>query len=264
MIMQKTITRSFPLEGIGLHSGQPVRLLIHPAPPDSGITLVKDGQNIPATLAALDGTSRNTSLSGIATVEHFLSAAYGLGLDNLRVEIEGEEFPAVDGSSLPFVNALLAAGISEQGKAKNYFSLTAPIQINDGPSQIEALPFRGFAVEFMVNFEGFGEQILTFNAEKDSYLKEIAPARTFGYLEEYEGLKSRGLAIGASYENALVLSKQGPVNQPRFPDEIVRHKILDLIGDLALLGRPLQAQIRAVRSGHKLNAELIRRILNNG
>jgi UDP-3-O-acyl N-acetylglucosamine deacetylase len=256
------------IEGIGLHSGQPVKVKIKPAPPGSGIIFVHEGNRIPATIDQLKSTERGTCLNGIAVVEHFLSAAYGLGAYDLEVDVEGDELPALDGSALPWVEAIqnldsrkpcLPAG----RQSAEHRTLKRPIKINEGGASIEALPYHGFKVSFMVKFEGFGEQTLVFDPEKQSYIKEIAPARTFGYLEETEELKRRGLALGASLGNALVLGKNGYVNKPRFPDELVRHKILDLIGDLALLGQPLRAEIRAVCSGHKLNTDLVRRIPEN-
>jgi UDP-3-O-[3-hydroxymyristoyl] N-acetylglucosamine deacetylase len=179
------------------------------------------------------------------------------------VTVQGPELPVLDGSSLPWVKALEEAGIIALSAERPYHSVQEPIRLTAGESSLEAWPDHGFKLDFMVKFDGIGEQFLSFDAENQSYAREIAPARTFGYIEEYEGLKTRGLALGASAENSLVLSREGYRNEPRFPDEIVRHKILDLIGDLALLGKPLQARIKADRSGHKLNAELVRRILRS-
>jgi UDP-3-O-acyl N-acetylglucosamine deacetylase len=253
------------IEGTGLHSGQPVTVTIKPAAPGSGIVFIHDGKRIPATIDHLKETRRGTTLEanncwqGLAVVEHFLSAAYGIGVYDLEVEVEGGELPALDGSALPWVEVL--EKLEHKAQNTEHRTLKMPIKIAEGVASLEALPYNGFKVNFMVDFEGIGRQEFSFDAEKQSYKEEIAPARTFGYFEEYELLKARGLALGASLENALVLNKNGYVNQPRFPDEVVRHKILDLIGDLALLGRPLHAEIKAVRSGHKLNAELVRRIL---
>ena len=259
---QQTIQRPFSLSGVGLHSGKEAKITFSPAPPNSGIIFVKEGRKIPATIHNLKETRRGTALDGIAVVEHLLSAVYGLGLDNLEIEIAGEEAPALDGSALPYAAALEKAGIIEQKAPKTYREILTPVKIIEGAASLEALPSHGFNVNFMVNFEGVGEQKFTFDSEKQSYKKEIAPARTFGYFDEYESLKERGLARGASPENALILGKEGCINCPRFPDEVVRHKISDLIGDLALLGQPLRAEILAVKSGHKLNAELVRRILS--
>jgi UDP-3-O-acyl N-acetylglucosamine deacetylase len=258
---QKTISQPFRLEGIGLHSGKPARLFFSPSPENSGIVFIHERKRIPARFDGIVDTTRGTSLPGIAVVEHLLSAVNGLLLDNLLIEVEGPEIPNFDGSALPFVEALERAGVSAQREPKDY--LTAePVKIIEGESSLEAMPYRGLKIDFMVDFPAVGRQRFIFDSETQDYKKEIAPARTFGYLEEYERLKQRGLAFGASLENALVLDKNGYVNQPRFPDEIVRHKILDLIGDLALAGRPLRAEIIAVKSGHAHNLELLRRLVS--
>ena len=246
--------------GIGLHSGRPVSVSIKPAHAGQGIVFIHNGVTIPATIDRLSRTERGTTLDGLAVVEHFLSAAYGVGTYDLEVEVTGDELPALDGSALPWVEAI--AQIELRSWNVEHQELKTAIKLSDGEATLSAHPYNGFRVDFMVNYEGFGEQKYSFDAKNLNYKEEIAPARTFGYLEEWEALKARGLALGASEDNALVLSKKGYVNQPRFPDELVRHKVLDLIGDLALLGKPLQAHIVANRSGHKLNAELVRRILS--
>jgi UDP-3-O-[3-hydroxymyristoyl] N-acetylglucosamine deacetylase len=259
-----TINNPFVMEGVGLHSGEKVKLFFRPAPPDSGVCFLRAGKKIAALAHNVIDTRRGTSLDGVATVEHLLSAAYGIGLTDLEVEVEGHELPALDGSSLPYVEAFENAGINRSGAPGNILSLPSSIKIIEGDALLEAVPCRGFRIHFMVDFEGIGEQKFSFEPGKQSYKAEIAPARTFGYFEEYQNLKSRGLAQGASLENALVIGKEGYLNAPRFPDELVRHKILDLIGDLSLLGRPLQAEINAVKSGHKLNIELVRRVVRHG
>jgi UDP-3-O-acyl N-acetylglucosamine deacetylase len=260
---QKTIRQPFRLAGTGLHSGEESHLRISPAPENNGIAFIKDGARIPASVAQVKETKRGTSLDGIAVTEHFLSAAFALGVDNLQVEIRGDELPAMDGSALPYAKALLNAGIVDQTADKQFLTTQQPIHLTSGDASLSALPYRGFKVDFMINFPEVGEQRFSFDLQQGDFLKEIAPARTFGYVEEYELLKQQGLARGASLENALVLGKDGYINQPRFPDELVRHKILDLLGDLSLLGQPLQAEIKAIRSGHKLNIELVRRIIEN-
>ena len=257
---QRTIAKSFSLSGIGLHSGAEAALLFSPAPPPAGIFFIKAGRRIPASLDYVRETKRGTSLDGVAVIEHLLSAVYGLGIDNLQIEIQGDELPAMDGSALPYLQALEAAGLVEQNELKNFLVLERPLKIMEKEAWLEALPCRGFKVDFVVDFPGSGEQHYFFDAQKGAFKKEIAPARTFGYIEEYEMLKEQGLALGASFENALVLGKDGYINTPRFPDELVRHKILDLIGDLALLGRPLLAEVKASKSGHKLNIELVRHL----
>ena len=260
---QQTIKRGFSLRGIGLHSGRPAEIAVAPAPADCGLVFIVNGERVPALLGSLTETRRGTSLKGVAVVEHFLSAAAGLRIDNLEITVSGPELPILDGSALPFARALNEAGLVTQAAERRYFDLPKAVRLADQSASLEACPFNGFRVEFMVKFEGFGEQSLVFDADSQSYLEEIAPARTFGYLEEAEALKRQGLALGASLDNALVLGKDGYVNQPRFPDELVRHKVLDLIGDLALLGRPLRASLKARGSGHKLNTDLVRRLLSN-
>lgn len=254
---QKTIKKPFTLNGIGLHSGEIVAVTIGPAEAGSGIKL----NDVPATIDNVSATNRATTIGGSSLTEHLLSAAYGLGVDNLMITVNGPELPALDGSSLPWVKSLEEAGIVEQPKNKQFLTVRQPILLTAGDASLSAYPCDGLIIDFMVNFKGVGEQKFVFDAARQSYKAEISPARTFGYLEEYKTLKERGLALGAGYENALVLDRNGFVNPPRFPDEPVRHKVLDLIGDLALLGKPLKARINAVRSGHKLNAELVRRIL---
>lgn len=255
---QKTINKAFQLSGIGLHSGEEATLLFSPAPPNAGICFIKEERRIPALVDYIKETKRGTALNEIAVIEHLLSAVYGLGIDNLDVEVRGRELPALDGSSLPYAEALESSGLIEQNELKNYLILEKPIKVFEGEASLEALPCRGFKVDFVVDFPGVGEQHFSFDSQKGDFKKEIAPARTFGYIEEYEMLKEQGLALGASFENSLVLGKDGYLNTPRFPDELVRHKILDLIGDLALLGRPLLAEVKAVKSGHALNIELTR------
>ncbi|MBN3033101.1 MAG: UDP-3-O-[3-hydroxymyristoyl] N-acetylglucosamine deacetylase [Candidatus Saganbacteria bacterium] len=256
---QRTIARPVSLKGIGLHSGKESEVIMAPAEAGAGITI----NGIPAIISNVTSTDRATTIGGVALVEHLLSAAYGLGIDNLKVAVTGPELPIGDGSALPFAQALEQAGPVEQPAERLYYELKENITVKEGEALLAARPFDGFKVEFMVKFEGFGEQTLIFDPSRQSYLKEIAPARTFGRLSEAEALKRQGLALGASLGNALVLGKDGYVNEPRFPDEPVRHKLLDLIGDLALLGRPLCAALKAERSGHKLNTELVRRLLAN-
>ncbi|MDI6731930.1 MAG: UDP-3-O-acyl-N-acetylglucosamine deacetylase [Candidatus Margulisbacteria bacterium] len=261
---QKTLAAAFQLSGVGIHSGQETTLQCLPAPENSGIVFEKGKKQIPALIQNITDTKRGTSLGGILVVEHLLSAFFALGVDNVRIKVSGAEIPAMDGSSQPFVEAIQSAGIKEQSSPKTYIELSAPIRIEEKDAKLEALPYSGFMVDFMVNFSPVGTQKLVFDLQKGDYAGEIAPARTFGCSEEIEALKQQGLGRGASLENSLVLNQSGYINLPRFKDELVRHKILDLIGDLALLGRPLRAKIKAVKSGHKMNAELVRRILNNG
>ena len=257
---QRTLKKSIVLSGTGLHSGQEARLSLSPAPANSGVAFVKGTVRVPALVEQIKDTRRGTSLDGIAVVEHLLSAVYALGIDNLLIEVDGDEVPTIDGSALPFVEALEKAGTIETTADKTYITLTGPIEISSGTTRLQAFPYDGFKIDFMVDFPSVGQQRYSFDSGKGNFKRDIAPARTFGYLEEYEILKDQGLALGASFENALVLGKDGYINSPRFQDEIVRHKILDLIGDLSLCGAPLKAEIKAEKSGHKLNVELARRL----
>lgn len=258
---QKTIRQAFSLSGLGLHSGKASSLHFLPAPPNTGIVFIKDKKPIKSQIDSVKDSRRGTSLDGIAVVEHLLAALSGLGIDNLQIEIAGEEVPVMDGSSLPFIEALGSVGLIELPEEKKPIILMKSVTISEGGASITAAPAPGFQVDFMVDFPIVGKQHFHFDPQKNNFKKEIAPARTFGYLEEYELLKEQGLALGASFDNALILSKDGYINSPRFADEMVRHKILDLVGDLALLGQPLQAEIKALKSGHKLNLALVRQIL---
>jgi UDP-3-O-acyl N-acetylglucosamine deacetylase len=256
-LKQKTIKKTFSLSGIGIHSGKETSISISPAIENRGILFIKEGKQIKALENNVEETNRGTTLAGIAVVEHLLSAIYGLGIDNLEISVEGDEIPVLDGSALPFALALIGADIIEQREEKQTLPISSPIET----SLLKVLPYRGFKVHFVVNFPLVGEQKLSFDLNKDDFVKEIAPARTFGYISEIEQLKKQGLGQGASLENALAIGKEGYLNPPRFPDEVVRHKILDLIGDFSLLGRPLEAEIFANKSGHKNNIEMVRRIL---
>ncbi|OGC11948.1 UDP-3-O-[3-hydroxymyristoyl] N-acetylglucosamine deacetylase [candidate division WOR-1 bacterium RIFOXYA12_FULL_52_29] len=258
---QTTIARPFAIEGIGIHSGLLSKMTVCPAGPSSGISFSKDGQLIRAVAGNITRTERGTTLGKIAVVEHFLAAAYGLGIDNLIIEVEGEELPILDGSALPFIVALEKAGVVRQSLDKQPIVLSRRLLVESGSSSIEAFPFNGFKVDFMIIFNSLGEQAYSFSLGNQSFKEEIAPARTFGFVEEFEQLTARGLGRGASSENALILSEKGAVNTPRFVDEPVRHKILDLIGDLALLGRPIKGWFKANKAGHALNAQLVQKIL---
>ncbi|MBN2058225.1 MAG: UDP-3-O-[3-hydroxymyristoyl] N-acetylglucosamine deacetylase [Candidatus Saganbacteria bacterium] len=257
---QRTIRGPVRLSGQGIHSGEPASLVIKPAAPDSGICFIHQGQRIPALVKSVTRTERGTVLGGLSVTEHFLAAAWALGLDNLEVEVDGPELPALDGSALPYVEALENIGLLDQPAEKDLLALDHPIDLTEGKASLSARPYNGLRVDFMVDFAGVGRQRLSFELQGSAFKRDIAPARTFGYVDELAELNIKGLARGATQENALALGRDGYVNEPRFPDEPVRHKVLDLLGDLALIGRPLKAHITAERSGHKLNIELARRL----
>jgi UDP-3-O-[3-hydroxymyristoyl] N-acetylglucosamine deacetylase len=255
---QLTIGKSFSLSGIGIHSGKICEIVFSPAPADEGVYFVYGGKKVPARADLVSDTSRGTSIDGIQVVEHALAAINGLGIDNIKIEVFSAELPVLDGSALPYLKALKSAGIVELGKKKKYLIVDSPIEVNDGSGSLKIAPFNGFKINFMIEFPYIGRQEFCYS---EGFEDQIAPARTFGLFDELEQLNRRGLARGASLDNALAIGKSGYLNPPRFKNEPVRHKILDLIGDLALVGRQVKGEIIAKKSGHKLNIELSRRLL---
>lgn len=265
---EKQTTIQFPVsfQGIGLHKGQPVKLTFHPAPVDTGIVFVRtDLPNKPAIPAQVEwvvDTTRGTTLGKdgveVHTVEHVLAAIAGLGLNNLYVEIDSVEPPAADGSSWPFVQVLQQAQVVEQEKELEKIVLKKAMWVRDGEKFVVALPAPALRVSFTLVYEhpGIKTQYAEYNIKKEIFVKEIASARTFGFLAEVEQLKAMGLALGGSLENAIVLDERAPLTPLRFTNEFVRHKILDLVGDISLIGQPLQAHIIASKSGHNLNTKL--------
>ncbi|NQU18514.1 MAG: UDP-3-O-[3-hydroxymyristoyl] N-acetylglucosamine deacetylase [Candidatus Saganbacteria bacterium] len=257
---QLTINNSFVLSGIGIHSGENTSITIHPAAADSGISFSYRNNVISLNPNNISGDQLATSLGKITMVEHLLAAIAGLSLSNLLIECSSGEIPILDGSSLPFVEALEKAGIVSQENDFLPISLKEALRVEDDDKWIVAEPADSLSIEFSVYFPVIGKQSFLFDGTEKSFKKDIAPARTFGYEKDLEELHKNGFAKGASLENALGISEKGYMNKPRFENEPVRHKLLDLIGDLALLGRPLNAKIRAYKSSHKLNQELVRRI----
>jgi UDP-3-O-[3-hydroxymyristoyl] N-acetylglucosamine deacetylase len=257
---QKTIRRSFSAAGIGIHSGEEAVITVKPAPENFGIVFIKNGEAIKASPENVNDFKLGTSLENVAVVEHFLAAAAGLGIDNLEIEIEGDELPILDGSALPFAREFLKAGIVELPVLRKVIEIKTPLTSEEEGKCLRGLPYDGFRINFMVDYPVIGRQEKTFEGEAGSFLKEIAPARTFGFVEKVKELRDQGKARGASLDNALAISQQGYLNPPRFPDEVVRHKILDLIGDLALLGGVIKGSFTAIKSNHKLNLALVKKI----
>jgi UDP-3-O-[3-hydroxymyristoyl] N-acetylglucosamine deacetylase/3-hydroxyacyl-[acyl-carrier-protein] dehydratase len=268
---QRTVRTAVELVGIGLHSGAEVRTRVLPAPADSGIEFVRvdlpDAPGVPANIAYQLHKDRRTRLvrgaAEVETVEHLLAACSGLGVDNLRVEMSGSEFPGLDGSALPMVEALRQAGLVEQKSNAKTFKLDEPVFVRDGDSTLVALPVDhdGLTLQYVASFAEPGVDSGSFQIDltPESFTREIAPARTFCLASEVEALRAAGLGKGATRENTVVLGE--PDTELRMIDEPVRHKVLDLIGDLSLLGAQLSAHIIATRTGHKTNAELVRRLL---
>lgn len=269
--LQRTLAAPALFRGAGLHGGGSSILTVLPAPVDHGRVLRVDGRDLPCRLDRVVGTERCTVLGDgevrVATVEHVLAAAAGLGLDNLVLEIQGEEVPVMDGSALPFVQGFLQAGVVEQSAPVQPLCLGQPLFVAQGEALVVALPAENAAFEAAIHFTHplVGAQHFSFRPEQDEFLSSLAPARTFGFWEEVQALLERGLARGGDFSNALVIGGPGGFSSaPRFPDEPVRHKVLDLVGDLALLERPLQARVLAVCAGHRLHLELARKILKEG
>ena len=268
---RKTIKTSVTLSGIALHSGAQAEITFKPSASAGGIFFVRTDiagrPRIPATVSAVSDLTRGTSLAfggaEVAVVEHVLASLYALSISDIEIELSAKEPPALDGSSVLYFNALKGAGITDLSRENLPLTLLRELVVNEGSGVAVASPSDRFLISFMIDFPGsaIGRQELSVEITERSFEGEIAQARTFGFLEEVESLKKAGLALGASEENALVASNDGYINKPRFRDEAVRHKILDLIGDLCLLGRPLKAHIAVERGSHKLNAALARAIL---
>ena len=273
MHSQRTLRRESGCVGIGLHSGRKVRLTLKPAPADTGIVFERLDRNhfeIPATSEHLARLSYATCLSKgevrIETVEHLLAALATLGIDNAIVELDAPEVPIMDGSAAPFIYLIHEAGLRSLAKERSYLKLTRPIAVESEGRQVAAYPADSLRVSYTINFDHplLRHQQHSLEIDESSFVDELAPARTFGFLKDVEQLRQAGLALGGSLDNAVVLGEAGVLNNPlRFPDEFVRHKILDLLGDLSLLGRPLLAHVVAVRAGHCLHAQLVRRIIES-
>jgi len=262
---QQTIRRTVALEGIGLHSGKQVKITLSPAPPDSGIVfrVGPDGHPIPAAPESVVDSHYATTIgrngTRIQTVEHLMAAAAGLGIDNLSVEVEGTELPAVDGSAKPFVGLLNTAGRATQSARRRPIVIRQPIHVGSGNRWIQIVPGPELRISYTLDNDhpAIGTQVLTWVPTEESFINEFAPARTYGFLKDLGAMRKHGLALGGSLDNAIVVGKRGTLNGLRYRDEFVRHKVLDLVGDLALLGRPIHGHVIARNAGHALNFELV-------
>lgn len=268
---QKTISRPFAFEGVGLHTGKKCHVRVFPLPEDSGLRFFRSdlGAEIPITPEAVSSTQRGTALTGeknavIHTVEHFLATVQGFGVTNLKVEMDSEEMPIMDGSAAPFCRMFKEAGIAEQGKTLEPLRIAASIELNFGETILKAEPAQGLQLEVATSFPypGLEDQKRKFWLPGQSFEEELASARTFCFEEEVEALRRQGLIKGGSLDCAIVLGKKGILNGPfRYEDEIVRHKTLDLLGDLTLLNRPLWAKVTVKKAGHRYHVELAKAIL---
>ncbi len=273
MHTQQTVRRSVSCSGIGLHSGQKVTLRLKPAPRDHGIRFRRldlDGLEVPATVSHVARLQYATGLArdegSVETVEHLLATLVGLGIDNVLVELNQAEVPIMDGSAASFVYLVHEAGIKSLSAPRRFLKVVRPISLSRGDKRIALYPSDHFKVTYSISFDHplLRYQSRTMRVTEDAFIDEIAPARTFGFLKEVEMLRQRGLALGGSLDNAIVLGETGVLNSSlRFDDEFVRHKILDVIGDLALVGYPIVGHLVAHRGGHALHASFARKILNN-
>ena len=265
---QHTLAGEIEMSGVGLHTGCSATVKLSPAPANAGFSfLLQDGSRIAATHQTVRSTVRCTTLgsstSEVNTVEHVLAALAGMNVDNAVIAVDAEEIPIMDGSALAFAAAIAKTGLEEQRVPRRVLELRAPFWVRDGDKLLVAVPAAHFKINFFVAFpEPVGNQFLeTPPITPEYFLREIAPNRTFGFRAEVEALYSQGLALGGSLENAVVIDRDGYMGALRFPDEIVRHKTLDLIGDFALLGMHPRCEVIALKSGHALHVAAVRELL---
>jgi len=274
-LFQKTIATTISISGIGLHTGRKATVTLRPAQENTGYLFVSKDAEPPVEILAIFDKVVDTVLATtigrdgfkINTVEHLIAAFRGMDIDNVIVEVEGGEVPIMDGSAAPFVYMIRKAGIVEQERLRKYIIVNKTVTFEEDDKFIRISPFQGFEIEFTIDFPhpAIGRQTLEFSFSPENFEREVARARTFGFYKEVEFLKSKGLALGGSLENAVVVGNDGIINQEglRMKDEFVRHKVLDLIGDIALLGYPVLGKIEAYKSGHNLNNKLCRELFEN-
>lgn len=273
MEFQKTIKRMVGCSGIGLHSGKPVNLRMLPADEDTGVVFRRvDLQNheIRAKQEFITQVNYATAISNggikLYTVEHLLAALYGLGINNITIEMDSDEVPIMDGSAAPFVEILKSAEIVRFDRPNDFLQILEPIEAKEGDRSIAIYPSDHFDISYTISFNHpwLKHQEKTIRITRENFIKQLAPARTFGFLHEIELMRANHLALGGSLENAIVLTEHGILNEHlRFSDEFVRHKIMDLIGDLALLSHPLLGHVVAHKAGHRLHSQLVSKILKH-
>ncbi len=279
MLLQRTIKEKISTKGVGLHSGRRVELTMRPAAPNTGIVFHRIDLTEPVQLPACANGVGNTTMASVlqqgnvrvSTVEHLMSALYGLGIDNIHIDLTAEEVPIMDGSAGTFIYLLRSAGLQEQPVPKQFIKVLKTIEVSEGEGEnkkwAKLEPYNGFALSFSIDFQHPAIDSTANMAEvdfaNDSYIKTIARARTFGFVNEVEALRAAGLARGGSLDNAIVMDEYRVLNPDglRYDDEFVKHKILDAIGDLYLIGKPLVARYVAHKSGHGLNNQLARALL---
>jgi UDP-3-O-[3-hydroxymyristoyl] N-acetylglucosamine deacetylase len=270
---QRTISEPVTCQGVGLHSGAPVTLTLRPAPAHHGILFVRTDTARPVSIPALSEYVVDTSLATtlgrdgvkVGTVEHLLSALAGLGIDNVRVEVDGPEVPVMDGSAAHFVQMIQGVGVRELEERRSYLVIKKPVSVVDGDKEATLAPARRFRVSCTIDFTHplISSQSYELDLSDRGFSGEISRARTFGFLRDVEMLKKLGLARGGSLENAIVVDESTILNPDglRFPDEFVRHKILDAIGDVSLFGRPVIGHLKVFKTGHALNHKLVQKVL---
>ena len=277
MIRQRTLKNLIHATGVGLHTGVKVEMTLRPAAENTGILFRRIDLDPPADIPVdpyrITDTRLCSALEGpvakVSTVEHLMSALAGLGVDNAVIDLDGPEVPILDGSAAPFVFLLQSAGIVEQAAPKQYLRVLKPIVVEEGDKRVSLAPYNGFRLEFTIDFdhpvfERTGKTAVVDFGET-SYVKEVARARTFGFMQEVEYLRSNGLALGGSLDNAIVVDDYRVLNADglRYEDEFVKHKMLDAIGDLYILGKPILGRYEAHKSGHALNNRLLRTLLED-
>jgi len=275
MLRQRTLKSLIRASGVGLHTGQKVRMTLRPAPPETGVVFRRVDLPTPVDIPARADAVGETRLSSclirdgakVYTVEHLMSALGGLGVDNVFVDLDAPEVPIMDGSASPFVLLIQQAGIEQQRAPKRFLRVTRRIEVTDGDKWARLEPYEGYRLSFSIDFRHpvieRSTQSVVIDFADNAYLKEIARARTFGFMHEVESLRESGLALGGGLENAVVLDEYRVLNAEglRFADEFIRHKLLDAVGDLYLLGKPLLGAFSAHKSGHALNNRLLRAAL---
>mgnify|MGYP001825991392 CR=1 FL=1 len=275
MLKQRTLSNVIRATGVGLHTGEKVFLTLKPAPVDTGIVFYRVDLETPVEIKATPESVTETVLSTtiesngtkISTVEHLMSAFAGMGVDNAYVELSTHEVPIMDGSAAPFVFLLQSAGIAEQNKPKKFIRIKKPLEVRDGDKWVRFEPFDGFKVTFTIDFDHpifkNSVQHATVDFSTTSFIKEVSRARTFGFMDDLETLRKAGLARGGSIDNAIVMDSFNILNDDglRYRDEFVKHKILDAVGDLYLLGHSLIGAFSAHKSGHALNNQILRKLV---
>ncbi|MFM2006313.1 MAG: hypothetical protein RLZZ09_1968 [Pseudomonadota bacterium] len=277
MIRQRTLKNIIKATGVGLHTGEKVFLSLRPAAPNTGIVFrrvdLPEPVDIPATPQNVGETTLSTTLVKgdvkVSTVEHLLSALAGLGIDNAYIDVSAPEVPIMDGSAGPFVFLIQSAGVEEQNAPKRFIRIKKPIRVEDGDKWASFEPYEGFKVGFTIDFDhpAFNEDVQSASIDfsSTSFVKEVSRARTFGFMRDIEALRKRRLALGGSMDNAIVVDSYRILNEDglRYADEFVKHKILDAIGDLYLLGHSLIGSFTGYKSGHGLNNLLLRELLSH-